>query len=84
MPAAPSGRWSILKKICRSFSHLQCSLMWRPGANMELAILGAQVFFIGRLAYVPLYLSGIPFLRSTAYGVGFVGNVVMAWALMGS
>jgi uncharacterized MAPEG superfamily protein len=52
-----------------------------PGANLELAILGAQVFFLGRLAYVPLYLTGIPGLRSLAYTVAIVGNVVVAWSL---
>lgn len=54
-----------------------------PGTDMALAVTGAKVFFFGRLAYVPFYLSGIPGPRSLAYGVAFVGNVLMAWALLG-
>ncbi|MCK7612754.1 MAPEG family protein [Roseibium sediminicola] len=54
-----------------------------PGTDMALAVTGAKVFFFGRLAYVPFYLSGIPGPRSLSYGVAFVGNVLMAWALLG-
>ncbi|WP_269581421.1 MAPEG family protein [Roseibium sp. Sym1] len=52
-----------------------------PGTDMALAVTGAQVFFFGRLAYVPFYLSGIPGPRSIAYTVALFGNVLMAWAL---
>lgn len=53
-----------------------------PGADVALAITGAQLFFFGRLAFVPFYLSGIPGPRSLAYGVALVGNILMAWALV--
>lgn len=49
--------------------------------DMDQAILGAQLFVIGRVLYVPAYMSGIPFLRSTAYSIGLVGCIVMAIAL---
>jgi len=53
-----------------------------PETDVELAVIGAQLFFFGRLAYVPFYLSGIPGPRSLAYGVALAGNVAMAWALV--
>lgn len=53
-----------------------------PGTDMGLAVTGAQMFFFGRLAYVPFYLSGIPGPRSLAYMVALFGNILMAWALV--
>ena len=53
-----------------------------PTTDMAFAVLGAQLFFFGRLLYVPFYLSGIPGPRSLAYGVALCGNVIMAWALV--
>ncbi|WP_299481089.1 MAPEG family protein [uncultured Roseibium sp.] len=52
-----------------------------PNANADLAILGAQVFFWARLAYVPFYISGIPGPRSIAYGVALAGNLMIVAAL---
>lgn len=52
------------------------------GANMEMTILGAQVFVFSRLAYIIFYMISIPFTRSLAYGVGFVGMFMMAFALV--
>ncbi|MET1411057.1 MAPEG family protein [Roseibium sp. HPY-6] len=52
-----------------------------PNANAGLAILGAQVFFWARLAYIPSYMSGIPGPRSIAYGAGLAGNLMIVAAL---
>ncbi len=52
------------------------------GVDMAQAILGAQMFVIGRAAYMVMYLVSIPGLRSAAYGVGLVGNIIMALALI--
>jgi uncharacterized MAPEG superfamily protein len=53
-----------------------------PEADKDLAVIGAKVFFFGRLAYVPAYLSGIPGPRSIAYGVALFGVLMMARALV--
>ncbi|MGR3364244.1 MAG: MAPEG family protein [Maritimibacter harenae] len=42
---------------------------------------GAAVFVIARLAYLPLYLTGIPGLRTLAWVVAVVGLVMMALGL---
>jgi uncharacterized MAPEG superfamily protein len=44
--------------------------------------LGAWLWFGGRIAYLPLYVLGVPWLRSGAYGVAFVGLVMMLTRLL--
>ena len=39
--------------------------------------LGAQVYFWARVAYVPLYAAGIPYLRSLVWTVSMVGLVMV-------
>lgn len=51
-------------------------------ADMAQAVLGAKVFLVARLAYLPLYLMAIPLTRSISYSVGLVGLGVMALALI--
>ena len=53
-----------------------------PDTDQALAVLGAQVFVLGRLAFVPLYLLAVPLARSVAYTAGFVGLIMMALALV--
>ena len=48
--------------------------------NAETA-LGAQVYFWARLAYLPIYAAGIPYLRSLVWVVSFWGLLQVLWAL---
>jgi uncharacterized MAPEG superfamily protein len=41
------------------------------------ALLGAQLFFWGRLAHAIIYLAGIPWLRTLAWAVSVVGLVLI-------
>jgi uncharacterized MAPEG superfamily protein len=43
------------------------------GANGAQVELGAQIFFIARLVYIPIYMAGIPYLRTAAYVVSLAG-----------
>ncbi|WP_298498370.1 MAPEG family protein [uncultured Maritimibacter sp.] len=52
-----------------------CALVLDAG---EGATIGAMIFVIGRVAYLPLYLTGIPGLRSAAWVVAVAGLVLMA------
>ena len=45
-------------------------------------LLGAQVFFWARVAYLPTYLVGIVYLRSLVWIVGVVGLAMMVAALL--
>lgn len=52
------------------------------GVNMEQAVLGAQLFVLSRIVFIVLYMISIPMTRTMAYGVGFVGLILMALALV--
>lgn len=43
------------------------------GATGERVLLGAEVFLWARIAYIPVYLLGVPFLRTVVWAVGVVG-----------
>ena len=47
------------------------------------AVAGAAVFVIARIAYVPLYLAGVPFLRTGAWLAGLAGLFLMATSIIG-
>lgn len=44
--------------------------------------LAAQVYFWARVAYVPLYAAGIPYLRSAVWAVSLAGIVPLVWTLL--
>lgn len=44
--------------------------------------LGAWMWFGGRVVYLPLYLLGVPWFRSVAYGVSLAGLVLMFMRLL--
>ena len=43
---------------------------------------GAEVWFAGRVVYLPLYLFGVPWLRTAAYGVSLAGLTMMFTRLL--
>ena len=43
--------------------------------------LGAQLYFWGRVIYVPVYVSGVPILRTVVWAVSIIGMCLMAWSL---
>lgn len=45
--------------------------------DSELAPLGAQLYFWGRLAFLPLYALGIPVVRTLAWTVAFAGILIV-------
>jgi uncharacterized MAPEG superfamily protein len=46
------------------------------------ALLGAQLFLIARVVYIPVYLAGIVYVRSLVWGVGVAGMAMMVLALL--
>lgn len=50
--------------------------------NTPRVELGAQIFVLARLVYVPVYLVGIPYLRTGVWAVGIAGMVMMLTALV--
>lgn len=59
------------------------ALAMGQGENAS-AILGAQIFVIGRALYIPLYAAGVPVVRSLAAVAGWVGMIMIAVALLGT
>ena len=51
------------------------------GLDAEV-MLGAQVAFWARMAYVPIYIAGIKYLRSLVWIVGVVGYGMMISAML--
>lgn len=51
----------------------------RPGNAM--AEQGAAIFFWARVAYVPVYYAGIPYLRTGIWGVSIAGLAMMLKSL---
>ena len=43
---------------------------------------GASLYFVARLIYLPLYAAGVPKLRTMVFGVSLVGLILCWWALM--
>lgn len=48
------------------------------GTAASMACAGAIIFLVARVIYVPLYMAGIPALRSLTWAVGFLGLILMA------
>ncbi len=46
-----------------------------------MTVLGAQLYFWARLAYLPAYLVGIPYLRSLIWAISLTGIVMLLAAL---
>lgn len=47
-----------------------------------MTVWGAQLYFWGRLAYVPLYASGVPLLRSMVWNVATIGIILVLLSLV--
>ena len=47
------------------------------GKTNDMTLLGAQLFFWGRLAYAAVYVAGVPWLRTGVWFVSVVGMVMI-------
>lgn len=44
--------------------------------------LAVQIYFWGRVVYLPAYVIGIPFLRTVVWFVSMIGIIMLAWPLL--
>lgn len=51
------------------------------GRTSDETALGVQLYFWARVAYVPIYAAGIPYLRTAVWAVSFWGLFKVFWAL---
>lgn len=87
-PGAPIGKiGGRLERAFRNFLEtfvffvaavLMVSVLGRHSSNTAL---GAQIFFWARVAYVPAYAAGIPFLRTLLWAASIVGIVMVLWGV---
>ena len=47
------------------------------GVHNAATLLGAQLFFWGRVVHAVVYIVGIPWLRTAAWGVSVVGLIMI-------
>jgi uncharacterized MAPEG superfamily protein len=52
------------------------------GADAAQVLWGAKLFFWARLAYIPVYLMGITYLRTAVWAVGTVGMAIILMTLL--
>jgi uncharacterized MAPEG superfamily protein len=52
------------------------------GKSDSMTLLGAQLFFWGRIAYAVCYLGGIKWLRTLSWLASIVGIALILWRLM--
>ena len=64
-----------------AFAALVLVVLYTGNANSNTA-LGAQLFFWGRVVYVPAYLSGIPYVRTLVWTVSMIGLLLIFWEMV--
>jgi uncharacterized MAPEG superfamily protein len=72
-----------------SVNTLEAFLLFAPLALVAHAVaaanpqvlLGAQIFFWSRLAYLLIYAAGLAYVRTLVWGAGYVGLIMMILAL---
>ena len=58
---------------------LGAALLDRLGWKTEV---GASLYAVGRLIYLPLYAAGIPKIRTMVFSVSLAGLILCWWAMM--
>ncbi|OHV82107.1 MAPEG family protein [Rhizobium sp. LCM 4573] len=51
------------------------------GDMSGMGLIGATVWLVARIVYIPLYLAGIPYIRSLVWLIGIVGLLMMMFVL---
>jgi uncharacterized MAPEG superfamily protein len=52
------------------------------GVSNANTLLGAQLFFWGRVAHAIFYIAGIPWARTGAWTVSIIGLIMIFWQLL--
>jgi uncharacterized MAPEG superfamily protein len=85
-PLSPlAGRFGrALANFLETFPFFAAAVLMAHVANRHSALTtwGVQLYFWGRVAYVPAYLTGIPYLRSVIWTVSIVGIGCLLAALI--
>ncbi len=71
-------------------NHIEGMLLYVPlvlvieltSLSSSLTVWGAGLYLGGRLAYAPLYLLGVPYLRSLAWGISLLGIMLVGFVVL--
>lgn len=88
---APRDRTVLQGRAARTVAnHMEGMALFVPlvlvahlaGISTALTVWGAILYLGGRILFVPLYLFGVPVLRSATWGVSVTGIVLIAYELV--
>ncbi|MDJ0612620.1 MAG: MAPEG family protein [Rhizobiaceae bacterium] len=48
----------------------------------SVSALGVQLYFWGRVVYIPTYIISIPFVRTVVWLISMIGILLLAWPLL--
>jgi uncharacterized MAPEG superfamily protein len=73
-----------LHNFIETFAFFAAAVLAADALNRHNALthIGVQLYFWGRVAYLPLYAYGVPKARSAAWGVATLGIVLILIALI--
>jgi uncharacterized MAPEG superfamily protein len=80
----PAGRANrAVRNFLETFVFFAAAVLAVMVAQRQSAhtALGAELYFYGRLAYLPIYIIGIPYLRTLAWAISFWGLLMLLAAL---
>lgn len=58
------------------------TLLLSDSEPAPMAVTGAAIWVLARVVYIPLYLAGVPWIRSLVFFTGFAGLVMMILSLL--
>ena len=88
-PVAPPGR--LLGRLRRALANMLETFPLFAAAVLAVGVvhrldlwslIGAHLYFWARLAYLPLYLAGVPVVRSLVWNVALLGIFMILWRLI--
>ena len=87
--AQPAPRGLVWGRATRAFANYVENLVAFIALDLGLIVthhtagLAPTVWFVARVAYLPLYLSNVVYARTVAAGVAMISLLVMLWDLVG-
>ena len=88
---APKDKAALQERAARTVAnHIEGMMLFVPlvlivelaALSSSLTILGAWLYIIGRLAFAPFYLLGVPYLRSLVWGVAVGGIMLIGYEVL--
>ena len=76
------GRWGTTSRTSRRSSPSRSRLS-PPSERAALGAIGATIWILARIVYLPIYVFGIIYVRTAVWAISIVGLVMMLGRLIG-